>query len=121
MVIGVCVCVCVFALGLIPHWRCCRGNLRYRHLARKTKTKELGKPVSGPQSVPARAGSSGRWSGDVGTKLDTSPYSSLGASCEGLGSSYHSSGSSGYDVYSDYSSLPTGQYTPNLGGKEYDM
>ena len=82
--------------------------------------------MSGPQSVPARAGSGGRWSGDVGTKLDTSPYSSLGASCEGLGSSYpsmgHSSGSSGYgvtEVYSsDYSSLPTGMYSIPLKWSE---
>ena len=47
----------------------------------------------------------------MGTKLDSSPYSSLGASFEGLGHAFSGSGSGNRfgvgEGYSDYSSLPT--------------
>lgn len=101
------------------HHHRCHGNCRYRHLARgaKNKSRELGKPVSGPQSIPSRSGS-GRWSGDMGIKLDSSSFSSRGASFDGISpafpsgvQSFSGSGSgNGFGVadgYSDYSSLPT--------------
>ena len=101
-------CMC---LAWFKHLCCYRGNHRYRHLARgaKTKSRDLGKPVSGPQSIPSCSGT-GQWSGDIAAKLDTSPYSSLtsyeglGASFSAVGQSFSSSGS-GYgvsDAYPDY-------------------
>ena len=105
---------------------------RYRHLARgaKNKSRELGKPVSGPQSIPGRPGS-GRWSGDMGTKLDSSPYSSLGTSFERIGPGFpsggqtYSSGGSGFGVttngYSEYSSLPTAGTLRVCVGFNYGM
>ena len=96
------------------------GNHRYRHLARgaKNKSRELGRPVSGPQSIPSRTGT-GCWSGDVGNRLDSSPFSSLGPSYEGMGSGFPGAGgaSHGYPTggeavgvpqgYSEYSTMPT--------------
>ena len=70
----------------------------------------MGKPVSGPQPIPPRAGNGGRWSGDIAmAKLDSSPYSSLGA-YDGVGPGY-SGGSSGFgvsDSFTNYSGLSSG-------------
>lgn len=77
----------------------------------------MGKPVSGPQSIPPRTGT-GRWSGDIGAKLDSSPFSSMGTSYDGLSSGFPSGGGGhGYPTggggvgvttegYPDYSTMP---------------
>ena len=74
--------------------------------------------MSGPQSIPSRTGT-GCWSGDVGNRLDSSPFSSLGPSYEGMGSGFPGAGgaSHGYPTggeavgvpqgYSEYSTMPT--------------
>ena len=96
---------------------CCHGDYRYRYLARGAKnnrSRDLGKPVSGPQTIPSRSGN-GKWSGDMGmSKLDSSPFSSYDATytTTGAGSGYPSGGgggtTTGFEGYTDYSTISAG-------------